>query len=132
MFKRFLPIFATFSVLSAGSPEIPPAMQTTWVLFQKSLKNQSPESLAKISKFPIRSNEFGGTIKSPAILKARFKTIFTAKTIQCLLGTTIKRQTSGKKVFFEAFCDNDVYPIRYVFEQVGLDYKFTSIDNINE
>jgi len=114
----------------AGEPAA--GIEKTWAMFQAALKQKSPEALAKISQFPIHSNEFGGQIKSSDILEKRFAKIFTPKTIQCLLAQKPKRQVQDKKVFYEAFCDNDKYPIRFIFEKSGSDFLFTAIDNINE
>jgi hypothetical protein len=107
-------------------------IEKTWAAFQAALKQKSPEALAKISKFPIQSNEFGGPIKTSGILEKRFAKIFTPKTIQCLLAQKPKRQVQDKKVYYEAFCDNDKYPIRFIFEKSGSDFFFTGVDNINE
>jgi hypothetical protein len=132
MFKQLLIACLLLPALSAQAEGIPAEMHATWTQFQEALRQDSPKKLAVISKFPIHSNEFGGTIMSPKILKARFKTIFTPKTKQCLLSTQIKPESDGKEIYYEAFCDNDIYPIRYIFELVGAKFLFVGIDNINE
>jgi hypothetical protein len=132
MLRLILVFFLMIAVPQLAVAEPAPEIAKTWALFQDALRQNSAESLARISKFPIHSNEFGGSIKNQEILIKRFAKIFTPKTIQCLLAQTPTPQKDGKKVYFEAFCDNDIYPIRYIFEKVGPDFRFTSIDNINE
>lgn len=122
-------VFAT-SLMFAGEPAA--GIDKTWAAFQAALKQKSPEALAKVSKFPIQSNEFGGSIKNAAVLKKRFEEIFTPKTIKCLLAQKPKREVVDKKEYYEAFCDKDKYPIRFIFEKSGSDFLFTAIDNINE
>lgn len=122
-------LFAT-SLMYAGEPAT--GIDKTWSMFQAALKEKSPEALAKISKFPIQSNEFGGPIKNSDVLKKRFAEIFTPKTIQCLLAQKPKRQVQDKKEYYEVFCDKDKYPIRFIFEKSGSEFLFTAIDNINE
>ena len=132
MTKQIAIALTISSALFAAEPAFPAGIQTVWSQFQEALRQDSPESLAKVCKFPLQSNEFGGTIKTAKVLKSRYATIFTAKTKQCLLSQTPRKERSGKLVYYEAFCENDKYPIRYIFEQVGSEFYFVSIDNINE
>lgn len=132
MIKQITIALAISSALFAAESAFPAGIQTVWSQFQEALRQDSPESLAMICKFPLQSNEFGGTIKTAKVLKSRYTTIFTDQTKQCLLSQVPKKQKNGKMVYYQAFCDNDIYPIRYIFEQVGSKFYFVSIDNINE
>ncbi|MBI4912140.1 MAG: hypothetical protein HY823_05340 [Acidobacteria bacterium] len=114
-----------------AAPPLPPEMARTWAAFQEALRQDSPESLARITRFPLRSNEFG-TLKGPEALKGKYKAIFTAKRKKCLLAANPSRETLKRQVWFEAFCDNDRIPLRFIFEARGRAYAFVSIDNINE
>lgn len=112
--------------------QTPPAMVATWSRFQAALQANSPEQLARIIRFPLDSNEFGGPIANLSVLRSRFGLIFTPTMRHCLLHQTPSQQIIDGRIFYEAFCDKDRYPIRFVFERIGSDIRWTSIDNINE
>jgi hypothetical protein len=132
MLRLLIAVLLLIATLQPAAAEPAKGFDKTWSMFQNALRRKSPDALARISKFPIHSNEFGGSISTPEVLNKRFGNIFTPKTIRCLLAQKPQRMVHNKKVYFEAFCDNDRYPIRYIFEIVGSEFRFTSIDNINE
>ena len=111
---------------------LPPALQAQWSRFQIALKTDDVKRLAETAHFPIRSNEFGGDIASPEVLKQRYSTVFPAKTKECLLASSLNKQEFDGHVIYEVYCDVGPYPIRFLFEQQGAQYFWTGIDNINE
>lgn len=118
--------------LSAGTPELARDVALEWSKFQAALKADDLETLIAMAKFPLRSNEFGGDIKSPSVFKARYKTIFPGPTKQCMAGARLHREKVQNRVHFEVACDVGPYPIRFIFNQVGTKLYLTVIDNVNE
>jgi len=55
----------------AAPAELPVGLVTAWSQFQQAIKHDDIDALAKITKFPLRSNEFGGDIKSAKVLRQR-------------------------------------------------------------
>ncbi|MBK8726594.1 MAG: hypothetical protein IPL96_11285 [Holophagaceae bacterium] len=106
-------------------------MIAAWSAFQAALRADDAGALAKVTRFPLRSNEFGGAIATPAALKAKWKTLFPPATKACLLAATPER-TEGAKDSFEAFCEVGGYPIRFIFTQRNGAYRLSALDNINE
>lgn len=118
--------------VGAAPPALPKELLSQWSRFQAALKADDVKLLAEVTHFPLESNEFGGSIKSPEILAKRYATIFPEKTKQCLLTSTLKREEWDGKVFYEVYCDVGAYPIRFIFQQIGQQFYLTGIDNINE
>jgi hypothetical protein len=139
---RLRPLLVALALLAApltgpapvrAQPQpLPAGMQVTWELFRTALKQDNPAALARVSKFPIVSNEFGGSIESPAVLRRRYPWIFTPKLKACLLATTPVLEPVGGIATYEAFCDNDRYPLRFLFQEVQGAFRLVTIDNINE
>ena len=107
-------------------------MTTTWSRFQAAVRANDPMAMARISRFPLASNDFGGPIAGPTELRQRFQLIFTASMRQCLLQQTPRTLVVDGGLFHEAFCDVDHRPIRFVFERFGSEVRWSAIDNINE
>ena len=126
-------LYSLCTTISIAAPtKLPSGLVSAWSQFQQAIKHDDIDALAKVTKFPLRSNEFGGDIKSVKVLRHRYATIFPAKTKQCLLASTLKQQGTNKAVFYEVFCDVSGYPIRFIFKQTGSRFLLTTIDNINE
>ncbi len=125
-------IVMSLTIARPAQAQLPSAMARTWSLFQAALRSNDPDALARLSQFPLQSNEFGGPIGDPARLRAHFSLIFSSPRRRCLLQQTPRQLQVDGRVIFEAFCDNDRYPIRFLFERVGKDYRWTGLDNINE
>jgi len=112
--------------------ELPQPMAATWRLFQAAVRANDPAAMARISHFPVESNEFGGDIPDAVRLRERFARIFPDGRRACLLNQTPTPLRLGDRPTYEVFCDNDRVPIRFLFEPVGADYRWTVLDNINE
>jgi hypothetical protein len=110
----------------------PGGMARTWSQFQSAVQADDPEAMARISRFPVQSNEFGGPISDVTQLRQRFGLIFSASRRPCLLNQTPRPLRVDGRELYEAFCDTDRYPIRFLFERVSSEYRWTAIDNINE
>jgi hypothetical protein len=136
MIKRtlFLLAFSTILVpnsLQAETLNLPSSLTFTWTQFQNAIKNDNINQLAKITKFPLTSNESWGNMKSAKELKKNYKAIFTPAIKQCLLSSTPEK-TKGEngKYYYTVLC-TDKYPLDFTLEKVGSKYLFTDIDNIN-
>lgn len=112
--------------------ELPPELLTTWSQVQAAIKANDARKLAASVRFPLHSNEFGGDIESAKVLAERYKTIFPARTRECLLAATPERYKIDKKTYYSVGCDVGDYPINFYFEKVGTGFALTGIDNINE
>lgn len=129
--KLFLLLSLGASQVMAAAAALPPEMRQQWERFQSALRVDDPAAIAALAKFPIHSNEFGGNIANPKILKNRYATIFPAATKKCLTSATLQAQ-KGLAGHYEVYCDVSGYPIRFLFNRIGTQYYFTGIDNINE
>lgn len=118
--------------VAAGPVVLRPEMAADWARFQAALKADDLETLTAMTKFPLRSNEFGGDIKSPSVFKQRYKTIFPEPTKQCMATSNLRREKVRNQIHFEAWCDVGQYPIRFIFNQSGPKLYLTAIDNVNE
>lgn len=112
--------------------QLPTSITGTWSLFQAAVRTEDPLAMARISRFPLASNDFGGPIASATELRQRFRLIFTAAMRQCLLQQTPRALVVDGQPFHEAFCDVDHRPIRFVFERFGSEVRWSAIDNVNE
>jgi len=125
-------LFCACSLVFAAPPPLPAELVSAWTRFQQALRADDPDALSQVTRFPLRSNEFGGDISTPSALREKYQTLFPQKTRQCLLAASLKRRHYDKGTYYDVFCDVGPYPIRFIFEQAGSRYYFTSIDNVNE
>jgi len=130
--KRLVLSIAWLVLVAAGTAEVPQAIQAQWTRFQAAIKADDLPTVIAMSKFPIRSNEFGGDIPSAKVLTQRYTTIFPAPTRQCLATAPLHRETWHKRIHYEVWCDVGAYPIRFLFTPIGSTLSLTSIDNVNE
>jgi len=126
-----LPVLLLVLQAPAPTPALPPDLVAAWSAFQAALKADDAGALAKVSRFPIRSNEFGGNLADAAALKRKWKTLFPPATKACLLAAT-PEPSAGARDTFEVFCDVGGYPIRFIFRKAGSTYRFAALDNVNE
>ncbi len=110
---------------------LPPDLAAVWKDFQAALRADDPAALAKVTRFPLRSNEFGGPVKDAALLKQRWGRFFPADRKAGLLRAPLER-TEGAKDTFEAFTDAGGLPIRFLFTRTKAGWRFSAVDNINE
>ncbi len=103
--KRLVLSIAWLVLVAAGTAEVPQAIQAQWTRFQAAIKADDLSTVTAMSKFPIRSNEFGGDIPSAKVLTQRYTTIFPAPTRQCLATAPLHRETWHKRTHYEAWCD---------------------------
>lgn len=117
---------------SAPAPQapLPPDLAAVWKDFQAALKADDPAALAKVTRFPLRSNEYG-TLKDPAALRQRWPRIFPPAVRAALAKAPLER-TEGAKDTFEAFSDAGGLPIRFIFTRSKAGWRLSHLDNINE
>lgn len=130
MLKRALPWLLCAASL-AGEPALPKELQAQWARFQAALAKDDVQGLLALTRFPLRSNEFGGDMKTPEAFKRHYKTLFSAETRACMQAAT-PQKAGGVKDTYTVSCEAGGYPIDFVFSRVGATYLFTRIDNVNE
>ncbi len=118
------------AALQAPAP-IPSDLAAVFRDFQAALAADDPAALAKVIRFPLRSNEFGGPVKDAAALKQRWGRIFPSAVRAALAKGTLER-TEGVKDTFEAFSDAGGLPIRFLFTRTKAGWRLSALDNINE
>ncbi len=131
MIPAALAVAALAMTAPGPAAPLPPDLAAVFRDFQAALKADDPAALAKVTRFPLRSNEFGGPVKDAAVLKKRWGRIFPAERKAGLLKAPLER-TEGVKDTFEAFTDAGGLPIRVLFTRTQAGWRFSSVDNINE
>ncbi|NWJ42100.1 MAG: hypothetical protein HXX12_14145 [Geothrix sp.] len=130
MFKKIVVVFSMMYSVTVMS-QIPTQLATTWNKFQLAIENDNIEALSKITHFPLRSNDFGGDLKSSDSLKSKYKLIFSdyvKQKIKKKCPTRIK----GYNGYAVDCSDPSGLAIVLGFEKCGKIYLFTYIDNANE
>ncbi|MFN8010019.1 MAG: hypothetical protein U0P81_01310 [Holophagaceae bacterium] len=117
------------AALQAPAP-LPPDLAAVHKAFQAALAADDPAALAKVTRFPLRSNEFG-VLKDAAALKRGWGRIFPPAVRAALAKGSLER-TEGVKDTFEAFSDAGGLPIRFLFTRTQAGWRFSALDNINE
>lgn len=110
---------------------LPPDLAPVWAAFQAALQRNDAEGVARTCRFPLKSNDLGGPVKDPAALKARFARIFPPDTRVCLLKAGLQK-AEGARDTFEAFCDVEGLPIRFLFTKTKAGWRLSALDNIHE
>lgn len=67
---------ALLSVSTPGcwaSGGVPPELLKVWQAYRQAVAAGDSDQVAALSRFPIASNDFGGVIQSPAVLRERFQ-----------------------------------------------------------
>lgn len=118
-------------VANSVHAEIPEQLNVTWKHFQECIKKNDIDGVAKLTHFPIRSNEFGGDIKTPVELKNKYSEIFTPFVVRKIM-TSIPEKVGTYRGFVVDCINPDGYAIFLGFEKKGKNYYFSYIDNANE
>lgn len=114
------------SVSAQTGGAVPPEMLKVWQAFQQAVAAGDSSKVAALSKFPIASNDFGGTIKSATVLRQRFKTIFRPEIVACFAKAEPKAVTGFPGYLVE--CESS---LAFGFKQQRGAYRFSYIDNAN-
>lgn len=126
-------IFCSASMLAscanAQQETLPGELLGPWHSFQEAIRNSDADALAKISHFPIRSNDFGGNIGSADVLKERFKKIFFDQVRTCVADKKPSRISPFPGYILD--CNNDNLALGFGFEPFEKEYRFSYIDNAN-
>lgn len=121
-----LAIFLCSSVSAQTSGAAPAEMLKVWQAFQQAVAAGDSNKVATLSRFPIASNDFGGPIKSAAVLRKRFRTIFRPEIVACFAKAEPKAVTGFPGYLVE--CES---ALAFGFKQQRGDYRFSYIDNAN-
>lgn len=111
--------------------EIPEQLGTTWKQFQECVKRNDVEGVVKLTHFPIRSNEFGGNIKTASEFKKRYSEIFTPYVVQKISSGVPEKVGTYRGYVIDCINPNG-YAIFLGFEKKGGKFYFSYIDNANE
>ena len=108
--------------------QIPADAAAFWSIFQTAVKNDDRQAVASLTRFPLGMPYGVRSIRTKAQLMRNYRKIFDAPTKQCF---------SEAQPTFEAGHSNRFYigcgeAMMYWFEKVKGQYKFASVDNINE
>jgi hypothetical protein len=125
-----LPCLVLLAAQPAPAP-LPPDLAPVWAAFQAALQKGDAAGVAKVCRFPLRSNDLGGPVPDAAALQRRFARIFPPDTRVCLLKATLQK-AEGARDTYEAFCDVEGLPIRFLFTKTKAGWRLTTLDNINE
>ena len=103
--------------------------------FKTAVSKRDVETIARLSKFPIRMSYGIPGIKTKAQLTRRYRQLFNEQTdaAACFSKAKIEMDPEHPKRFSVACPDaagNEV--VIYHFEQTKLGWKFTGLDNLNE
>ena len=72
---------------------VPPELLKVWQAYRQAVAAGDSDQVAALSRFPIASNDFGGVIPSPAVLRARFKKIFRPEIVACFADAELRQET---------------------------------------
>lgn len=126
-----LPLALLLPASLQAPASIPPDLASVFKDFQAALAANDPAALAQATRFPLRSNEFGGAVKDAAALKQRWGRIFPPAVRAALSKAPLER-TQGAKDTFEAFSDAGGLPIRFLFTKTKAGWRLSALDNVNE
>lgn len=129
IFQTSVPVLMSVGIIcSAGTPQ---QLNHTWVQFQEAVKKADVEAVATMVHFPLRSNDFGGTIKSTSVFKSKYKEIFSSFVVGKITTVSLKK-INGYKGFVADCSDPDGLALVFGFEKYGDKYLLSYIDNANE
>lgn len=123
-------IASSFILIAAPvtASELPKSLLDSVATFHAAVSAGSPSKLSTISKFPMKSNEFG-QIKDAKAFHSIYPKVFTAERVRGLANQPPKPLLNG--IYAITSVDKDD-PIQFLFKRIGNAYKLYSIDNVNE
>lgn len=120
---------ALLSVSTPGcwaSGGVPPELLKVWQAYRQAVAAGDSDQVAALSRFPIASNDFGGVIQSPAVLRERFQKIFRPEIVACFVDAEPRQETGFPGYLVE--CED---ALAFGFERHNGEYRFSYIDNAN-
>ena len=109
------------------------AFQSFWVRFKGAVINGSEETVAELSKFPIRISSPAKNIKNRSELRQRFHEVFAGKVnaSECFARTEPSRDTENPEMFTIA-CryDKGADAAAYQFDHIKAGWKFTTFNQL--
>ncbi|HRW66719.1 MAG TPA: hypothetical protein P5032_13440 [Candidatus Competibacter sp.] len=127
----FLVLILT-TLLSVSTPGcwagggVPPELLKVLQAYRQAVAAGDSDQVAALSRFPIASNDFGGVIQSPAILRERFQKIFRPEIVACFADAEPRQETGFPG--YLVVCED---ALAFGFEQHNGEYRFSYIDNAN-
>ncbi|HPE73181.1 MAG TPA: hypothetical protein PK018_13605 [Candidatus Competibacter sp.] len=105
---------------------VPPELLRVLQAYRQAVAAGDSDQVAALSRFPIASNDFGGVIQSPAILRERFQKIFRPEIVACFADAEPRQETGFPG--YLVVCED---ALAFGFEQHDGEYRFSYIDNAN-
>lgn len=126
--KKIIILSSILFFRAASAGELPKSLHETVIAFHIAVRTGDPSKLSSISKFPLKSNEFGH-IKDSKALCSIYPKIFTPERVRGLANQPPMLLLNG--IYAVTSIDKDD-PIQFLFKRFGNTYKLYSIDNVNE
>ena len=111
------------------------ATDTFWQTFKTAVSKRDVETIARLSKFPLKMSYGISSVKTKAQLQRRYRQIFNEQTdaAACFNKALPEKDPANPKHFSVACPDAAGNPVViYHFEQTRAGWKFTGLDNLNE
>ena len=105
---------------------VPPELLRVLQAYRQAVAAGDSDQVAALSRFPIASNDFGGVIQSPAVLRERFQKIFRPEIVACFADAEPRQETGFPG--YLVVCED---ALAFGFEQHDGEYRFSYIDNAN-
>jgi len=117
-----------------GGPQSPESFKSFWQKFKTAVVNSDKETVASLSRFPLRMSFGIPSVKSKAELLRRYRAVFNEQTnaAACFTKKEPEKDT-GSKGFSIACPDaagNEVVVYSFAYTKTG--WRFTGLDNLNE
>ena len=124
----------TVTLCSAQTPRQPDTFKVFWQKFKTAVIQSDKETVASLSRFPIKMS-FGKTsIKNKAQLLRRYREVFNEQTnaAQCFNKKDPEKEagSAGFSIACPDEAGNEV--VVYSFAPTKTGWKFTGLDNLNE
>jgi hypothetical protein len=115
------------ALTASGQNNLNPARDAFWSRFQSAVARGDKRAVASMTSFPLEM-PYGVRSKSRGRFIRDYEKIFDAETRQCFAAARPEVDSPASKKFYIG-CGE---AMMYWFEPVNGQYKFTSVDNINE
>jgi hypothetical protein len=130
-------VLLAFSLSTAARPfQNDHSIETFWARFKAAVIKGDKAAVAKMSAFPIEMPYGMGSVKSPAQLFKRYRTVFNGETnaAKCFAEAKPEVDPQNSKRFSVAcrIMNTGDLVIIYGFGRTKTGWKFDSLDNINE
>jgi len=118
----------SMGVLAQAQRKPEPAMEAFWTKFQVAVATNDKAGVAALTGFPLSMPYGVSSIKTKAQLIRNYNKIFDSETKRCFVKAKPEPDTTKKKRL-SISCGE---AMMYWFEVRNGEYKFISVDNVNE